>query len=316
MWNFRRSLLLPLILFSISLLSAQDDLKRWYLDDPATSSYQGISVDKMYQSLKGKTSKKIIVAVLDSGIDIDHEDLKDVIWINRDEIPNNGIDDDHNGYIDDLHGWNFIGGKDGKQVQYDTYELTRQYAEQRDYFAKMDTDNLKGKQKKAYDAYLDLKNQVETERDKAQKNLEESEQYQKIVLNALEALHKGLGDEDFNLVNLQNLDTGDDVGLTIGKNIGMQILSMDPNPGTLPEIIAQFEKDVKDQVDYYKSKADYGYNPDYNPRTIVGDNYANKTEHNYGNNDVIGPDPSHGTGVAALIGATHNNDLGIDGIAT
>lgn len=316
MWNFRRSLFLLIILFSFTLISAQDDLKRWYLDDPTTTSYQGISVDKMYQFLKGKPSKKIIVAVLDSGIDIDHEDLKDVIWINRDEIPNNGIDDDNNGYIDDLHGWNFIGGKDGKQVQYDTYELTRQYAEQRDYFAKMDTDQLKGKKKKAYDAYLELKDQVETEREKAQKNLTEAEQYQKIVLNALEALHKGLGDEDFNLVNLQNLDTGDDVGLTIGKNIGMQILAMDPNPGTLPEIIAQFEKDVEEQVDYYKSKAEYGYNPDYNPRTIIGDDYANKTEHNYGNNDVIGPDPSHGTGVAALIGATHNNDLGIDGIAT
>ncbi|MEZ4896632.1 MAG: S8 family peptidase [Saprospiraceae bacterium] len=316
MCKIAKYLLLLLTAFTFTFTQAQDDIHRWYLDDPMTSHYQGISVDKMYQFLKGKPSKKVIVAVLDSGIDINHEDLKDVIWINQDEIPNNGIDDDHNGYIDDLHGWNFIGGKDGKQVQYDTYELTRQYVEQKAYFSGLDTTNLKGKQKKAYETYLDLKTQVEDEREKAQKNLAEAEQYQRIVLNALTALETGLGDQEFNLANLQSLDPGDDVGLTIGKNIGMQILAMDTNPGTLPEIISQFEKEVKEQVEYYKTKAEYGYNPDYNPRTIVGDNINDKTERNYGNNDVTGPDPSHGTGVAGLIAATHGNNIGIDGIAT
>ncbi|MCB0656409.1 MAG: S8 family peptidase [Saprospiraceae bacterium] len=316
MCKIAKYLLLLLTAFTFTSTQAQDDIHRWYLDDPMTSHYQGISVDKMYQFLKGKPSKKVIVAVLDSGIDINHEDLKDVIWINQDEIPNNGIDDDHNGYIDDLHGWNFIGGKDGKQVQYDTYELTRQYVEQKAYFSGIDTTNLKGKQKKAYETYLDLKTRVEDEREKAQKNLAEAEQYQRIVLNALTALETGLGDQEFNLANLQSLDPGDDVGLTIGKNIGMQILAMDTNPGTLPEIISQFEKEVKEQVEYYKTKAEYGYNPDYNPRTIVGDNINDKTERNYGNNDVTGPDPSHGTGVAGLIAATHGNNIGIDGIAT
>ena len=76
--------------------------------------------------MKDQPARDVIVAVIDSGIDIDHEDLKDVIWINTKEIPGNGIDDDKNGYVDDVYGWNFIGGKNGN-VDADTYELTREF---------------------------------------------------------------------------------------------------------------------------------------------------------------------------------------------
>ena len=82
----------------------------WFLLDPQQDSVQGLSVEKTYATLlKGQTAREIIVAVLDTGIDFNHEDLKDVMWINRGEIPDNGIDDDKNGYVDDVHGWNFIG---------------------------------------------------------------------------------------------------------------------------------------------------------------------------------------------------------------
>lgn len=67
-----------------------------------------------YKALAGKTSKTVVVAVIDSGIDVEHKDLQGKIWVNEDEVPNNGIDDDNNGYIDDIHGWNFLGGSDGK----------------------------------------------------------------------------------------------------------------------------------------------------------------------------------------------------------
>ena len=99
----------------------------WFLLDPQQDSVQGLSVEKAYNTiLKDQPSKSVLVAVIDSGIDIDHEDLKDVIWTNPGEIAGNGIDDDKNGYIDDVHGWNFIGGKNGN-VDADTYELTREY---------------------------------------------------------------------------------------------------------------------------------------------------------------------------------------------
>src|SRR5688572_8056430 len=99
----------------------------WHLQDQATSGVYGISLDKAYQFVKGKKSKTVLVAVIDSGVDTLHEDLKEVLWRNPKEIPGNGIDDDKNGYVDDIYGWNFIGGKDGRNVTVDSYERDRVY---------------------------------------------------------------------------------------------------------------------------------------------------------------------------------------------
>lgn len=88
---------------------------------------QGASVEKAYaELLRDRPARTITVAIIDSGIDIEHEDLKQVLWTNPGEVPGNGIDDDKNGYTDDIHGWNFIGSRDGLgEVNEDTYELTR-----------------------------------------------------------------------------------------------------------------------------------------------------------------------------------------------
>lgn len=86
------------------------ELKRWSHLDLIKDSIPGMSVDKAYaELLQGKTGKKVIVGIVDSGVDIEHEDLKGMIWTNTKEIPDNGIDDDKNGYVDDIHGWNFLG---------------------------------------------------------------------------------------------------------------------------------------------------------------------------------------------------------------
>ena len=102
--------------------SAQESVKEnvpngWHLTSKETSGYYGISLDKAYEFLKGRKSKQVIVGIIDSGVDTTHEDLKAVLWRNPKEIPGNGIDDDKNGYVDDVYGWNFIGGKDGRNVK-------------------------------------------------------------------------------------------------------------------------------------------------------------------------------------------------------
>ena len=101
--------------------------KNWHQLDRSESGYYGISLNKAYDFVKNRKSKQVIVAVIDSGVDTLHEDLKPVLWHNPKEIPGNGIDDDHNGYVDDVYGWNFIGGKDGRNVKEDSYEGARVY---------------------------------------------------------------------------------------------------------------------------------------------------------------------------------------------
>src|SRR5882724_5820366 len=103
--------------------------KGWHLLDREKDGYYGISLNKAYEFIKSKNlkGKTVVVAIIDSGIDTTHEDLKDVLWVNPKEIPGNGIDDDKNGYVDDIHGWNFLGGKDGSNVKEDSYEAARIY---------------------------------------------------------------------------------------------------------------------------------------------------------------------------------------------
>ena len=109
----------------------------WWMLDPDSDQVPGVSTSKAYEFLKGRTSHTVIVAVIDSGIDIDHEDLKEVIWTNSGEIAGNDIDDDNNGYVDDVHGWNFLGNKDGENIERDSYELTREYVRLQDKYSMM-----------------------------------------------------------------------------------------------------------------------------------------------------------------------------------
>jgi len=112
---------------SFGQLSSKASAKDWLQSDPIRDSIAGISLHDAYKLLKGRAGKTIIVAVIDNGVDIEHEDLKEVIWTNRKEIPDNGIDDDHNGYIDDVHGWNFRGAKDGSIIDKEWAGATQIY---------------------------------------------------------------------------------------------------------------------------------------------------------------------------------------------
>jgi cell wall-associated protease len=126
----------------------------WYALDPSTDSIAGTSLYKAYELLKGRVSTPVIVAVIDNGVDIEHQDLKAFIWTNTKEIPGNGIDDDHNGYVDDVHGWNFRGAIDGTIVENEQAEATHIYAIGRHKYDKADTAKLKGQEKKNWEIYI------------------------------------------------------------------------------------------------------------------------------------------------------------------
>ncbi len=292
--------LLLLIIFVFNLSSfAQEPPKDWFHLDPKENQYMGVSTYKTYQELiKDKKGKTIIVAVLDSGVDHEHEDLKDVMWTNTGEIPNNGIDDDGNGYIDDIHGWNFIGGKNGN-VSAAPLEITRLYASLHHEYKDADPRKLSRKEKKKYSRYLDIKKDY----DKSYSDVKA--QYDKIGgwLDELTTLQKAYGKDDF---------TWEDIRLVKAKHPkASEVIKMIKRTGSAKKLKSGLER----SFDYYDKSVHFYYNPDFDPRKVVGDDYSNSYEKYYGNNDSKGPDSSHGTHVAGIIAASRNNGIGIDGIA-
>lgn len=136
-------------------------LHRWSAGDLATDSVPGISLAKAYTLIKNKKGQTVIVAVIDSGIDIWHEDLKGNIWTNKKEIPANGKDDDHNGYSDDVHGWNFLGGKQGNMyhAQLESTRIVKKYSA---LFDGKSIDEIPDSLKAPFKQYLQLKKELET----------------------------------------------------------------------------------------------------------------------------------------------------------
>lgn len=284
--------------------------KDWFVLDPTDDRLQGVSANKAYETiLKNKKSKTVTVAVIDSGIDIDHEDLKDKIWINEDEIDGNGIDDDKNGYIDDRYGWNFIGGKNGN-VEYDTYELTRVYVDLKAKYGDIDKKKVKKKNKKEYEKWLEIKDEFENIFEESSQQYAFYSFYAENLLRYESLLKSYLDIDNITINDLRSINTQDSIVLMARNIIGVTIQNFGADSD-----LGDIASELKESADYFEEKVKYSYNVDFKPRSIVGDNYGNINEKYYGNNDVKGHDPSHGTHVAGIIGANRNNDLGIKGIA-
>lgn len=284
--------------------STEHSFDNWFNLDPIEDHMLGISTEKAYRAfLKNKQSTTITVAVIDSGIDIDHEDLDGKIWVNEDEISGNDVDDDQNGYVDDLHGWNFIGGEDGENVNHDTYELTRLYIMLNEKYTGKDQDALSKQEKKQYDFYLTIKEKYETELAEIQEQYTWFTTLHTMYEKANKLMEAYFDIEEVPLDSLENLDS-QDAKITQAARILSYAYENDLNG-------AYFEEGEE----YFRTSLEYGYNTDFNPRTIVGDDYENALEKFYGNNDVKGPFSRHGTHVAGIIAADRDNELGIKGIA-
>ena len=307
-------LCIALILSSVTASFSQSSHKPptdWFLRDPETDHLQGMSVEKAYSILlKDRPSRTIIVAVVDTGVDIEHEDLKSVIWLNEDEIPGNGIDDDKNGYIDDVHGWNFIGGKKGNVLE-DTGELTREYVRLSKMFAAVGKNGkIPRKQRGDYDNYKKIKAKFEKLRDQ---NRQQYDQYKNLYSNLRMSVDTLKAVMKVNKVTAAALDTfkATNPTLAFAKGYTVSMLKRTGPDADIDSIMS----DVLEGVKLYQVIVDYSYNPDFDSRLIVGDDYSNVYEKNYGNNDVTGPDPEHGTHVAGIIAADRKNAIGINGIA-
>ncbi|MBL7860191.1 MAG: S8 family peptidase [Cyclobacteriaceae bacterium] len=282
----------------------------WYLRDPEQDSLQGVSSERAYRTLlKGQPARTVIVAVIDSGVDIDHEDLKNVIWKNEDELPGNGIDDDKNGYIDDVYGWNFIGGKNGN-VDADTYELTREYIRLKARYEATEESKVPKKQKAEYDSYKAIKDKYEKLKAKNEQQYKLYSNIYNNIAHSIDTLKALMGVDTIRAEDLRKFETNEP-GLLFAKGFLLNMFKNIGEDGNLDEYLAE----LKEGVDYYEVIVKYGYNESFNSRLIVGDDINNLNERHYGNNDVKGPDPTHGTHVSGIIAADRKNELGIKGIA-
>ncbi len=278
----------------------------WFNLDATKNNVNGVSSERSYEELlKGKKSTTIIVGVLDSGVDYLHEDLKDVMWTNPGEIAGNGIDDDKNGYIDDIHGWNFIGNKDGRNIEEDNLELTRVYKALNDkYKSKAEKDLITKAEKKEFNYYQIVKADYDKE---VSQNEAQVNQY-KFIRDAIQTVvdnikkQKGVDvvtEEDLKAYEAKEPKEkqGKMIALAQAKS-GMQVDAL------LTELNHAIESMSGSRLDL---------NGD--TRSIVGDNYADMTEKYYGNADCKGPGADHGTHVAGIIAATRKNNIGMDGVA-
>ncbi len=279
--------------------------RNWYHLDRETRRIPGLATQTAYQTVLQNRSPQdtVVVAIIDSGVDVDHEDLTATTWTNEDEIPNNGKDDDDNGYTDDVHGWNFIGGSDGENVNQDTYELTRLYVKLRTRFSDADSASVAPENRDAYERFQKLKKRFRQKRQKAQQDLKNIQKTRDAVQFAQKVLRNHLSVDTLTREAVDTLST-DEQKLTKARDILLYFYRQDLTP-----------EDVTDYYNHVRRKVEYNYNPDFNPRSIVGDDYSDKRERHYGNADVTGPDAQHGTHVGGIVAAARNNGIGIDGVA-
>ena len=269
---------LIIIFLSFNLVAYGQDAKppkNWYNLDLEQDGYLGISTYKAEKLLlKGKSHVPIVVAVIDGGVDIDHPGISPYMWTNVKEIPGNGIDDDHNGFIDDIHGWNFLGA--GKYTfHYDNKEIVRKFR----VAYKADSNSLETRTLRSeignkaaalknqfalisaeYDALMEIFNEI------GSKN------------PTLEQLHSFKYKTEFQEIALVHLVKG---------------LQSDPD----------YLENFTDKRNTYKNQIDYYFDVNYDPRAGRSEFFFK----NYGNNDVKGLEPSHGTHVAGIIAGVYKD---------
>lgn len=274
------------------------EILNWY-----NGGGSGLNTTSAYKALKKKTSTTVVVAIIDSGIDIEHEDLKGKIWVNEKEIPGNGIDDDNNGYIDDVHGWNFLGSPNGVNQQYARLEKVRMYAKLKDKFDNVEESNVAASDKEEYQLYKKLGTEIEEGRTKYQAYIPQLEQLPMILKMVPGMVANAIGKSTYTKKDLDKWKPSDPQMMQI-KTLALAIESGDFN-----------EKIAEEQLAQIKSMIDYHYNVNYDDRQFIGDDADNFKDVKYGNNDVEGPDALHGTHVGGIVGAIRGNNLGGDGVA-
>ncbi|WP_405208164.1 S8 family serine peptidase [Aquimarina sp. LLG6339-5] len=281
----------------------KQELIHWQHKDIINDTIPGISLDKAYNDmLKYKKGDTVIVAVIDTGIDINHSEIKDFIWVNKNEIPNNGLDDDKNGYVDDVNGWNFLTNRKNENIIYENWELVRILKKHQGYFKDKDTINLDLKDQQYFAEYKRAKRSYKLALATLEEDIKYVAKFASDQEKANEVLKKYFPDENYTIDDIYKIDSkGDEV---LKQHLMNRITSLYYNMDD--KWIADYQEDNK-IVKNYKLNLNYqGRGND------VDANYSRF----YGNNDIRGDlkVESHGTNVASIIASNRKNNSKLKGI--
>jgi len=274
----------------------------WQLLDDSADHVPGISAERaMHELLAGKAPRRtVLVAIIDNGIDTAHVDLRANLWTNPKETggSNGDGDGDGDGFVHDVHGWNFIGGANGGDVHFDTFEVTRQYARCHGKAAASGAPPITDA---AQCAAID--DDYNKQKSKIANTADNYRQVGDVLRQIIPMLKQAAGTDSLTADRVRAV-TPSTPQLTRARQIYLELDSQGATPAVIEDGLKSLEGQLK-----------YGLNPDYDTRPIVGDHYTDTMEHHYGNGDVMGQDAKHGTHVAGIIGAVRGNGVGIDGIA-
>jgi len=313
--SMKRTCLTAFSTFFSLFLFAQKDVvpKGWHMLDKTKDGYSGISVEQAYDFVKAKKlkSKTVVVAVIDSGVDTLHEDLKSVLWKNAKEIPGNGIDDDKNGYVDDIYGWNFIGGRDGKNVEQDSYEAARVYHKYKNKWgAKEDVqvETLSPADAFEYQMWVRAKGEIVGEVNPLE--VLQLRRMSKTMKTGDSVIRKDIKKEEYNCKDLTSYSTSNNSALRTKDILLSYCKGNDNDEITNQQILDQLEGDLNKME--ASEVAPKNYRAD-----VVKDNYSDFNDKFYGNSNVMVSNKSalHGTHVSGIIGAVRKNGVGMDGVA-
>ena len=300
---------LTVVLFSINSfaqVTTVDSLEsaylNWYDKCPESDKICGVAVERAYSTiLKDKEPKKvIIVAVIDGGVDVEHEDLKGHIWINEDEIVGNGIDDDNNGYIDDIHGWNFLGNSKGDNIDDENLAVTRIYRDYKDKYEGKKLSDIPENEKSVFEMYNKAKKEYNEMLVTYGDKIKRYKTMRSDIITADKEMKTFLKKEDYTKDDI-NAITSEDSTILKHKKLLLR--------GVTTERLDYI-------IDYYSIYFDSYLNLELNARTrIIGDDPNDIKDTNYGNPNVKGDFAEHGSMVSGIIAALRNNDLGVNGIS-
>ena len=268
----------------------EEESKSWGHSDLVTDSIPGMSLDKAYNFLQGKKGVEVVVGVVDSGTDLLHEDLKDVAWVNQKEIPSNGVDDDKNGYVDDINGWNFLGTIYKEHLEYQRIVKDPSIA---------DEASVK-EATKFYDEKVAA----------AKANEKRYGQMLKMVSNADDALSKHFNKSDYSKDEVSNTVTEDTAlkqSIEVAKQMyGFGLSSLSQAKQELSKLV----ENASSMLSGEDLKKEY--------RSVLGDNPNTMDNISYGDAATghSTKDEAHGTHVSGIIGASRNNNIGMNGVAT